>query len=152
MYLGAFCAVLIVSVSADRALNSESSSGAINVNDSLSKPWSQGSLPSSLSLFSHSEFSGSLFLPDSMASLALNLTSSDPSKASNASSSFYDLPSSSNGRPTCDSKRFGSDLVRFSCYQAWRRIKPTSTVRKVAQRGRGVYAEGYLPFRWLGRE
>ncbi|KAL2049305.1 hypothetical protein ABVK25_010402 [Lepraria finkii] len=71
----------------------------------------------------------------------------------NDSTTFsYDLPPITNIYPNCDSERFGSNLNRVSCYEAWRRIGTSTVLRNVVQRRKSLTADGYLPMRYLSTD
>ena len=82
----------------------------------------------------------------SSALLASNI-SADPHQSSSA----YQLLPEANMVDYCH-KSLGENLMRSSCSSVLSRIYVNNKVRRVAQRGRGLSASSYLPFRWLSRE
>ena len=139
-------------------------SAAVTANNlrSLTSPSSIVTSPMELPLTENLTFSSSI--PPS-ASLTSDYPSSEHSPVSlqqpfpsnmsllNDSTTFsYDLPPITNIYPNCDSKRFGSNLNRVSCYEAWRRIGTSTVLRNVVQRRKSLTADGYLPMRYLSSE
>ena len=82
----------------------------------------------------------------SSALLAPNI-SADPYQSSSA----YQLLPEADMVHHCH-KSLGENLNESSCSSALSRIYVNNKVRRVAQRGRGISASGYLPLRWLSRE
>lgn len=77
----------------------------------------------------------------------------DSPKASN-SSSLYDisigqnLTTANNGIPQCSSAAYGSNLDRYSCYDAWRNMGLLPERMSWGPRGSGTKYQRRLPSRW----
>ena len=83
--------------------------------------------------------------------IALNNASQRPS---NYSTSIYDLPSDYNfpstttSAPQCNASSYGSNLDRYSCFDAWRYIGMTPNRVSWGPRGLGHGFHYKLPVRW----
>ena len=115
------------------------------LNSSMTQRLEPGSPPNTIDLLVN-ETKPAPFPLVSSALLASNL-----SAGPHQPSSEYQLLPEANGAYECD-RSFGQNLRRTSCSDAILRIDVNDKVRRVAQRGRSIFALAYLPLRWLSRK
>lgn len=86
-----------------------------------------------------------------MGLFPLNRTSQHPS---NYSASLYDLPvgydlpAVTNAVPQCKGDAFGTNLDRYSCFDAWRNVGLSSQRESWGPRGSDYNFQNRLPYRW----